>query len=215
MRPRPHAGILRGPAATMPRMNTPTPLLVFSGSTRTDSLNRKLAKATADLATAAGAQVTLLDLSDFDLPIYNGDLEAQGTPADVIRFKQALHAHPAWIISTPEYNGGYPALLKNALDWASRPVAGNDEWANGLKPFAGKVVGLLAASPGGLGGISSLSHLTPMLMKLQCWTTPKQFALAKAHEAFDANGQLASAGARQGVQAVIDQVLWAAPRLAA
>lgn len=190
-------------------MSTSTPLLVFSGSTRADSLNRKLAQATADLARAAGAQVTLLDLSDFDLPIYNGDLEARGTPADVIRLKEVLHTHPAWIISTPEYNGSYPALLKNTIDWASRPVPGNADWANGLKPFAGKVVGLLAASPGGLGGIRSLSHLTPLLLQLQCWITPRQFALSKAGEAFGADGQLLADATRAGVQDVIDQVLWA------
>lgn len=187
-----------------------TPLLVFSGSTRADSLNLKLAKATADLASAAGAPVTLLSLSDFDLPIYNGDLEARGTPADVIRLKEVLHAHPAWIISTPEYNGSYPALLKNAIDWASRPISGNTEWAVGAKPFAGKVVGLMAGSPGALGGIRSLSHLSPLLLQLQCWVTPKQFALAKAGEAFDADGRIVNDATRAGVQGVIDQALWAA-----
>ena len=190
-------------------MSNPTSLLVFSGSTRAESLNRKLAKATADLAAAAGAQVTLADLSDFDLPIYNGDLEARALPADVIRLKEMLHEHPAWIICSPEYNGSYSGLLKNTIDWASRPVAGNDEWANGLKPFAGKVVGLLAASPGNLGGIRGLLHLAPLLMQLQSWVSPRQFALANAGQAFDAEGQLVAENNRNAVQGVIDQVLWA------
>ena len=69
---------------------------------------------------------------------------------------------------------------------------------------------MLAASPGGLGGLRSLSHLTPLLMNLQCWVAPQQFALAKAHEAFDPNGQLSLESARVQAKAVVDQVLWAA-----
>lgn len=193
-------------------MSTPIPLLVFSGSTRAQSLNRQLAQAAGTIAAAEGAQVTHLGLADFDLPIYNGDLEAQGTPRDAIRLKEILHAHPAWIISAPEYNGSYPALLKNAIDWASRPVVGDPAWAVGTKPFAGKVVGLLAAAPGALGGVRGLLHLAPLLMQLQAWVAPRQFALAKAGEAFDPNGALATDAARVAVHGVVEQVLWAARR---
>lgn len=195
-------------------MSTPTPLLVFSGSTRAQSLNRQLAHAAGDIAVAEGAQVTRLNLADFDLPIYNGDLEAKGTPRDAIRLKEILHAHPAWIISAPEYNGRYPALLKNAIDWASRPVVGDPVWAVGNKPFAGKVVGLLAAAPGALGGVRGLLHLAPLLMQLQAWVAPRQFALAKAGEAFDPDGALATDAARVAVHGVVEQVLWAARRFA-
>ena len=73
-------------------------LLVFAGSTRAQSFNRRLAHATAEIARAAGAQVTLLELSDYDIPVYNADLEAAGTPPDVLRLKEVLDAHPAWII---------------------------------------------------------------------------------------------------------------------
>ena len=194
------------------QMSSHIPLLVFSGSTRAQSFNRQLAHAAGDMAAAEGAQVTRLDLANFDLPIYNGDLEAQGTPRDVLRLKEILFAHPAWIISAPEYNGSYPALLKNAIDWASRPVAGDAAWAVGTKPFAGKVVGLLAASPGALGGVRGLSHLAPLLLQLQCWVAPKQFALAKAGEAFDPNGGLATDAHRIAVHGVVEQVLWAARR---
>ena len=190
-------------------------ILIFAGSTRQDSYNRKLAKVAASIAEQQGAQPSLLELSDYDIPLYNADLEARGTPADVLRLKQVLHAHPAWIISAPEYNGSYPALLKNAIDWASRPVAGDPAWAVGTKPFAGKVVGLLAASPGALGGVRGLSHLAPLLMQLQAWVAPKQFALAKAHEAFDPNGALATEAHRVAVHGVVEQVLWAARRFQA
>ena len=191
-------------------MNPPLPLLVFAGSTRAQSWNRQLAYAAARMAKADGAQVTHIELADFDVPMYNADLEAQGTPRDVVRLKEIFHAHPAWLIASPEYNGSYTALLKITIDWVSSPIQGDPVWASGTKPFVGKVVGLLAASPGGLGGLRSLSHLTPLLMNLQCWVAPQQFALAKAHEAFDPNGQLSLESARVQAKAVVDQVLWAA-----
>jgi chromate reductase len=188
-------------------------LLIFAGSTRQKSFNRQLARAAAGMATQAGADVTLLELSDLDIPMYNADQEAQGTPPDVMRLKVIMDAHPAWIICSPEYNGSYTALLKNTLDWASSPVKGDPVWGDGKKPFAGKVVGLLSASPGGLGGLRSLGHLNTLLLALQCWICPQQFALAKAGEAFDAQGSLQSEASRNGVQAVVNQVLWAASRL--
>ena len=188
-------------------------LLVFAGSTRQQSFNRKLAHAAAAIAREAGARVTTLELSDFDIPMYNADQEAQGTPADVLRLKQVLHDHPAWIICSPEYNGSYTALLKNTIDWASSQVKNHAYWSDSSKPFAGKVVGLLSASPGALGGLRSLSHLSPLLLNLQCWLCPQQFALGRAGSAFDAQGQLQDATHQASVAAVVDQVLWAAKRL--
>ena len=190
-----------------------TQLLIFAGSTRQQSFNRKLAHATAAIARDAGASVTLMELSDFNIPLYNADLEAQGTPANVIRLKEILWQHPAWVICSPEYNGSYTALLKNTLDWASSPVKNHAYWSDSSKPFAGKVVGLLSASPGALGGLRSLSHLSPLLLNLQCWLCPQQFALGRAGSAFDAQGQLQDATHQASVAAVVDQVLWAAKRL--
>ncbi|MHB1124107.1 MAG: NADPH-dependent FMN reductase [Ramlibacter sp.] len=188
-------------------------LLVFAGSTRTASWNRKLATATANLARASGAEVTHLELGDFDVPMYNADLESRGTPADVMRLKEITAAHPAWIICTPEYNASYPALLKNTLDWISSPVKGDPLWSDEFRSTRGKVVGVLSASPGSLGGLRSQSHLVPLLFNLQCWVAPKTFALARAADAFDAGGALASEAARNAVQAVVEQVITAARRL--
>ena len=96
-------------------------VLIFAGSTSLESLNRKLASQAAAMARAAGASVTQLELSGLNIPIYNADLEAQATPADVIELKQLMFSHPAWLVCSPEYNGSFTALLKNTIDWASSP----------------------------------------------------------------------------------------------
>jgi len=188
-------------------------ILVFAGSTRQQSFNRKLATVAAQMVRDAGAEVTQLELADHELPIYNADLEARGTPDAAIRLKAIFHAHPGWIICSPEYNGSYTALLKNTLDWVSSPVKGHAFWSSGMLPFTDKVVGLLSASPGALGGVRSLSHLAPLLANLQCWVSPKQFALSRAGEAFDAQGQLTSEASRANVETVVKKVLWATGKL--
>ena len=188
-------------------------LLVFAGSTRKGSYNRQLAKATAALAAASGTETTLLELGDHDVPLYNADLEASGTPASVMALKQIAYEHDAWIICTPEYNASYPALLKNTLDWISSPVKGDPVWSDDMRSSRGKVVGVLSASPGALGGLRSQSHLVPLLFNLHCWVAPTVYALGRAGSAFDPEGRLVDENARKHVQAVIDQVVWAAARL--
>ena len=195
-------------------MTQPTSLLVFAGSTRKASFNRKLAFNAADMARASGAKVTVLELADLDIPMYDADLEAKGTPADVLKLKQIMFEHSAWIICSPEYNGSYTALLKNTIDWASSPVKDDAAWQDGFKSFTGKVVGVLSASPGALGGLRSQSHLVPLLINSQCWVAPKAFALGHAGDAFDADDKLTKEFHVKQVQAVIDQVLFAAARLA-
>ena len=194
-------------------MSTPPKLLVFAGSTRLASFNRKLAHTAAELARVAGADVTHIELADFDIPIYNADLEARGTPPDVMKLKQIMFEHPAWIICSPEYNGSYTALLKNTIDWVSSPVKGDPAWQEGFKSFSGKVVGMLSASPGALGGLRSQSHLAPLLLNAQCWVAPRAFALGHAGDAIDAQGELVNEKHRSSVQAVITQVLDASRRL--
>jgi len=188
-------------------MDPSNQLLVFAGSTRAGSWNRKLARVAADLARVAGAGVTHIELADFELPLYNADLEARGTPEAAIRLKELFHAHPGWIICSPEYNGSYTGLLKNTIDWVSSPVKGHPEWSSGTRPFE--------ASPGALGGLRSQSHLAPLLTNLECWLAPKAFALGQAGSAFDDQGALVQETQRERVRAVVNQVLWAAQRLQA
>jgi len=194
-------------------MTLPTSLLVFAGSTRKASFNRKLAFNAAEMARASGAKVTHLELADLDIPMYDADLEARGTPADVLKLKQIMFEHSAWIICSPEYNGSYTALLKNTIDWATSPIKGDADWQDGFKSFTGKVVGVLSASPGALGGLRSQSHLVPLLINSQCWVAPKAFALGHAGDAFDTDDKLTKEFHVKQVQGVIDQVLFAASRL--
>ena len=188
-------------------------VLVFAGSTRIASFNRKLAREVAALTRARGAEVTHLELGDYDVPMYNADLEARGTPADVMKLKQLFWEHPAWLVCTPEYNASYPALVKNTLDWLSSPVKTDPVWNDDFRFSRGKVVGVLSASPGALGGLRSQSHLIPLLLNLQCWVAPQTYALSRAGDAFDEQGHLKDESARKRAGSVIDQVLWAAERL--
>jgi chromate reductase len=188
-------------------------VLVFAGSTRLASFNRKLAREVAAMARAGGAEVTHLELGDYEIPMYNADLEARGTPPDVMKLKQVFYEHPAWLICTPEYNASYPALLKNTLDWLSSPVKGDPVWSDDFRFSRGKVVGVLSASPGALGGLRSQSHLIPLLLNLHCWVAPQTYALGRAGSAFDADGHLADEAAKARAQSVVQQVLWAAERL--
>jgi chromate reductase len=190
-------------------------LLVFAGSTRQQSLNRKLARQVAQMARTAGAEVTHLELGEFDVPMYNADLEARGTPPDVIRLKEIFFAHPAWIVCTPEYNQSYPALVKNTFDWISSPVKGDPVWSDDLRATRGKVVGVMSASPGAFAGIRSQSHLIPLLFALHCWVCPTTYALGRAGSAFTEHGELADEAARARAQGVLTEVLWAAGRLQA
>ncbi len=174
-------------------------ILAFAGSTRTDSLNKKLVRATASSAEAAGADVTIIDLRDLPMPLYDGDLEArEGLPPNAKKFKELLLAHQGLLIASPEYNSSISAVLKNAIDWASRPVPGEES----LACFKGKVAGLVAASPGALGGLRGLVHLRAILGNISVIVVPEQAAISRAHEAFESDGSLKDASQKKMVDGV-------------
>lgn len=185
-------------------------LLAFAGSTRRGSFNQKLIEAAVQIARDEGADVELISLADFDMPIFNQDLEAEGTPDAALRFKARMKEANGFLISTPEYNSSYPALLKNAIDWASRPADGEPM----LAAFSGKACGLLAASPGGLGGIRVLPQLRTLLMNIQVHVVPAQFGLAKAGEAFGDDGSLKDERSAGMVRNVVQQTIAQAKALA-
>ncbi len=162
-------------------------ILAFAGSTRADSYNKKLVKIAAAGARAAGAEVTYLDLRDLPLPLFDEDLEAQsGPPANATALKALMIEHQGLLIASPEYNSSLTAVLKNAIDWASRPAEGEPP----LACFADKVASIMSASPGALGGLRGLVHLRAILGNLRVLVLPGQVAVPKAYEAFDANGSL-------------------------
>lgn len=186
-------------------------LLAFAGSLREDSLNRKLLEVLAAAAEAAGAKVTRIDLRDYALPIYDGDIEAAGMPASVRDLQALLAKHDGLLIASPEYNGGVPALLKNTLDWISRPQA---DGSPGLALYRGKVVGICSASPGGLGGMRGLIALRDLLAKLGLWVAPSQLALSAASEAFAEDGGLIEEGPRRSMVRLAEEVVRATAALA-
>ena len=168
-------------------------ILALSGSSRRGSLNQKLLDQAALGARANGAEVTSIRLSDFELPIYDADWEAEyGLPKGAQALKALLADSQGLLIATPEYNGGYTALLKNALDWMSRP--------NGFP--SGKVAALVSASPGLLGGVKSQLSLQIVLNKLGVHVNPESFALGAAHQFFDAEGSLKDANVESAVRRV-------------
>lgn len=179
-------------------------IVVFAGSTRTDSLNRKLAVAAAAELQRAGADVTVADLRDYPMPLYDGDLETtQGLPAGARAFKQLLRAQDGMVIASPEYNGSFSALLKNAIDWISRPEPGEPR----MVAFRGKTAALLSASPGPGGGARGLRHLRELLEMIGVKVVPSQVTLARAMEAFDAEGHLVRPEDREAVRGTIEELL--------
>lgn len=164
-------------------------ILAFAGSTRQGSFNQTLVKIAATAATDAGAEVTVVDLNDYPMPLFNQDLEAEsGLPESVLQFKALMEAHQGFLIACPEYNSSITPLLKNTIDWASRPQPGEQPME--LTCFQGKVAGIMAASPGGLGGLRGLVHVRAILESIGVIVIPDQKAIPAAYQAFDDAGNL-------------------------
>lgn len=172
-------------------------ILAFAGSTRAGSFNKMLVKVAAAGARDAGGEVKVVDLAGYPLPLYDGDLEeAQGLPENARRLKDLFHAHDGLLIASPEYNSSLTGVLKNTIDWVSRPVEGEKP----LACFDGKVASLMAASPGALGGLRGLVHLRAILGNIRVIVLPAQVAVPRAREAFDESGQLADAKQRASIE---------------
>ncbi|MGH7614743.1 MAG: NADPH-dependent FMN reductase [Gemmatimonadales bacterium] len=163
----------------------PVHFLVFSASLRTDSLNTRLARLAVSVIEEQGGAVDAATMADFDVPAYNQDAQARsGLPPGAVELCRRLEANDAFVITSPEYNGSMPGLLKNAIDWASRQRP---------QPFNGRHALLLSASPSMVGGNRGLWVLRVPLEHLGARVYPDMFSLAQAHQAFDANGRIANA----------------------
>ena len=190
----------------------PSPkILVFAGSLRRESFNKKLAQAAAAMATSAGAEVTYLDLRDYRIPPYDGDMEEGGGIPERAQVLRALMTEQdGFIIASPEYNSSISGTLKNYIDWVSRP----DGDVPGLVAFQGKVAAIMSASPGALGGLRGLVHLRAILENIGVMVVPDQHALRAAHEVFDEQGNLKDERQRASVEKVVQRLVDVAGKLA-
>lgn len=174
-------------------------VLALAGVLRQESWNRKLVALAAERARALGAEIDLLDLREVAMPLYDGDLEASGgLPSGAVAFRQRIADAHAVMISSPEYNHSIPGVLKNAIDWSSRPPR---------QPWRGKVVALMGASPGPYGAVRMLPDLRKVLSCLGAIVIPTQLALVKADEAFDEAGRLREPMVARSLDALVEELV--------
>ncbi len=175
-------------------------ILLFAGSLRRDSLNKKFAREARRLLSARpGVETEFVDLQPLAIPVYDGDVEeASGVPAGVQELAKKIAASDALVVSTPEYNGSIPGVLKNVIDWLSR-----------LKPVSvsGKPLLLLAASPGALGGIRSLWHTRQPFEVLGTHVFPEMMGVPLAHQVFDDAGALKDAKLVERLDGLLERFL--------
>lgn len=172
----------------------PIRILGFAGSLREVSYNRALLRAAQELAPS-GLTIEVFDLAQ--IPLYNADVEARGDPQTVASFKRAIVQSDAILIATPEYNHGVPGVMKNAIDWASRPPRGS--------ALNGKPAGLIGASPGITGTARGQSQLRQAFESTNCFAMPQpELLVFRAHEKFDAQGRLTDQPTRQFLQQYLE-----------
>lgn len=174
-------------------------ILAFAGSARKGSFNKMLVNAAAEGARAAGAEVTVIDLRDYEMPIYDGDLEsAQGLPANAKKLKALFLQHQGLLLACPEYNSSITPLLKNVIDWVSRKEG--DEAP--LACYRGKTAALVSASVGALGGLRGLVTVRSILGNIGVTVLPDQKTVRQAGEAFGADGKLKDEKERQAAEQI-------------
>ena len=180
-------------------------VFAFAAALRKESINRRLLLVAEDIVRESGHEVDHADFRDFDIPLYDGDLQDEsGIPAGVEALGARIVGADAWLLASPEYNWGVPGTIKNAIDWMSRmqPV-----------PLDRKSVLLMSASPSLVGGARGLMSLRVPLEVLGCWCYPKVFALAQAGQAYDDDGKLANEMLAGMLRTMIQDYLSAAAAL--
>lgn len=179
-------------------------VLAFAGSTRSDSVNKKLVVEAADIARQSGAVVKVIDLKDYPMPFYDADFETkQGLPFNAKQFRQLLLENQIILIASPEYNGSLSAVLKNALDWASR----SEDAKPSREAFKGKKFVIMSASPSGEGGTRGLAQLRSIIESIGGTVVEQQLTLPNAYTAFDHQGHLKDAKQKEQLHQLITQAL--------
>ncbi len=174
-------------------------ILAFAGSARRESFNKHLIKIAVAGAEAAGAKVTLIDLADYPLPLFNQDLEAErGLPEQAVVLKKLFLENDGLLLSCPEYNSSITPLLKNTIDWVSRQAPGEGP----LAAYKGKVATLMSASPGRLGGLRGLVHVRAILGNIGVLVTPEQVAVSEAHGSFTPDGKHKDAKMHESIESL-------------
>ena len=186
-------------------------LLFFAGSTREGSFNKKLALLARHIAEANGIEAVFVDLKDYPMPLYNGDLEAaEGPPERARAFKALLSEYPGVFIASPEYNSSITPLLKNTLDWVTRVRAKGE---TGLEVYQSRVFAISGASPGYYGAMRSLLNLRQILeVGIGATVIPQQLALPRAGDAFDPDGSLKDKAQQELCKGVVEALAIAAQR---
>ena len=188
-------------------------LLFFAGSAREASFNKKLALLGHNIAEAKGIEAVFVELKDYPMPIYNGDIEAaEGPPERARAFKALLGEYQGVFIASPEYNSSVTPLLKNTLDWVTRVRAKGE---TGLEVFKSRVFAISGASPGYYGGMRSLLNLRQILaVGIGALVIPEQLALPRAMDAFEADGSLKDRNQQEMLKGVVEALAIAVRRLA-
>src|SRR5260221_13639392 len=186
-------------------------ILVIPGSLRTGSLNAKLAAAAAHELAQSGAEVTRISMSDFPLPIYDGDLQAKsGVPKHAINLKRMIGTHHGVLIVTPEYNSSVPPLVKNTIDWVTRV---QDAHETRGQVFRERAFAIAAASESRFGGARSLAALRLILTACHATVIPNQLALSFAAEAYDDMARLKHPAGIEAFNALVRQLIAVSQRL--
>lgn len=175
-------------------------ILAFAGSARKDSLNKKLARTAADMAGRLGVEVTFVDLADYPMPLYDGDLEqSDGYPPNMLKLYAHFKAADGLMIACPEYNSSVTPLLKNTIDWLSRPQDGEPK----LGAFTGKVVGVMGTSPGALGAMRVLRHAREIFGNIGSIVIPQQVAIPNGNKVFADDGSITDEATRTRLEDMV------------
>jgi len=179
-------------------------ILAFAGSARKGSINKQLVRFGADKARAIGAEVTFVDLNDYPMPLYCGDLEeSEGVPENARKLRSLMLEHDGMLIACPEYNSSITPLLKNTLDWVSRP----DGDTPGGVAFKGRVAALMATSGGALGGLRGLDHVREILANVGVHVVPMQAAVGGFDSAIGDDGELTNERTVAFFESMIDLLI--------